>query len=106
MMGSASHTTRRWVLNEHAEIGGKLDLTKTFRLESSPSSDYESQGEGNTSKILVKTKYLSNAPGLRVLVENTPEERRFAPVHILGAPIRMSSVVEVRVSRSYCLSSR
>lgn len=67
----------RWVLAEHSPSSGKVDLKRIFRLESSVISTKFSE---TSSKILVKTRYLSNAPGLRVLTQDIPQDRQLAPV--------------------------
>jgi hypothetical protein len=55
-----------------------MDIKKIFRLE------YESLSRKASDRnlILVKTRYISNGPGLRVLIEETPSDRILAPVFI------------------------
>lgn len=68
--------TRQWVLADHPAESEKLDARTAFRLECFPLP----QTPPHPDQILVRTKYIANAPGLRVLLEKTPSDREFAPV--------------------------
>jgi len=63
-------------LAQHPTKNEKLDANKIFKTEHTVISKTSADGR----KLLVKTRYLSNAPGLRVLIEETPPDREFAPV--------------------------
>jgi NADPH-dependent curcumin reductase CurA len=83
-----SHS-RRWVLAQHPTKNEKLVVSRSFQLESliiSPTS-------ADSKKLLVKTRYLSNAPGLRVLIEETLPDREFSPVTIIIHPISIIAII-------------
>jgi len=68
--------SRQWLLAQHPTKTEKLDVNKVFKTEHTALSSTSA----GLKKLLVKTKYLSNAPGLRVLIEETPPDREFTPV--------------------------
>jgi hypothetical protein len=68
---------RQWILAEHSPNSGKVDIERVFKVETS----IISTAFGSTdTEIFVKTRYLSNAPGLRVLTEHAPEDGQLIPV--------------------------
>jgi len=76
-ISSHSVHNRQWILAEHSPNSGEADLKRIFKLQSSVISTTLRDTE---IKILVKTKYLSNAPGLRVLTQHAPPQRQLVPV--------------------------
>ena len=81
--------TRQWVLSEYPAPNQKLDVRRTFELGSGPVIKVHS------NQIFVRTRYIANAPGLRVLIEKTAPDKIFAAVTELGEVVRIFSIVEV-----------
>ena len=81
--------SRQWILSHYPAPNQKMDITRTFKLEIAPLRKV------HPNHILVVTRYIANAPGLRILIEKTASDRVFAPVTECGEVVRIFSIVEV-----------
>jgi len=92
-MSSIPTTTKTWILQNHPKGVATFtsgDENATFKLV-----EREIPKLG-PNQVLVKTQFLSNDPAQRVGIEGTmPEDRMYAPLVQLGAPMGARGLGEV-----------